>query len=339
MQGAIVAIGFTRWKRPILRDFLGEARIRFVRDARSVPIGSTVAVWGRAAAPKGAGEIWRVEDGFLRSVGLGGELVRPLSWVVDRSGIYYDASAPSDLETLLATRTIDDGLRERARSLRARIVEARLTKYNVGAAHWTRPDGARRVVLVPGQVETDASIAYGAPGIRTNVGLLRAARAAEPDAYLVYKPHPDVVAGLRRPGAGEDGAAAFCDEVVVDAPMHALLDAVDAVHVLTSLAGFEALLRGRHVVTWGQPFYAGWGLTDDREPVARRQRRLGLDELVAATLILYPRYVSRTTRKLISVEQAVLELSQWRAAGVSTAEPWVRLRRAVIGAYNRARGR
>ncbi len=43
----------------------------------------------------------RVEDTFLRSVGLGANLVRPLSWVRDRRGIYYDATAPSELEHLL----------------------------------------------------------------------------------------------------------------------------------------------------------------------------------------------------------------------------------------------
>jgi capsular polysaccharide export protein len=67
---------------------------------------------------------------------------------------------------------------------------------------------------------------------------------------------------------------------------------VDAVHVLTSLAGFEALLRGRAVTCHGTPFYAGWGLTRDLAPVpARRGRALTLDALVAGVLILYPRYL------------------------------------------------
>ena len=122
------------------------------------------------------------------------------------------------------------------------------------------------VVLVPGQVESDASIAYGAPGVRSNLGLLEAVRARRPGDHLVYKPHPDVLAAKRPGDAGIDAARRWCDEIVTDIPMHRLLERVDEVQVLTSLAGFEALLRGKPVVCHGHPFYAGWGLTDDVLP-------------------------------------------------------------------------
>jgi capsular polysaccharide export protein len=111
--------------------------------------------------------------------------------------------------------------------------------------------------------------------------------------------------------------------VVVDVSMGELLPQVDEVHTLTSLAGFEALLRGKKVVCHGQPFYAGWGRTEDREPVARRTRRLTLDELVAGTLILYPTYVSRTTGRFTTAERALAELLAWRQAGPGSL-PWWR---------------
>ena len=41
-----------------------------------------------------------VEDGFVRSVGLGGNLISPLSLLFDKKGIHYDGSKPSDLENL-----------------------------------------------------------------------------------------------------------------------------------------------------------------------------------------------------------------------------------------------
>ncbi|MEX5433779.1 hypothetical protein WCD93_31650, partial [Klebsiella michiganensis] len=89
------------------------------------------------------------------------------------------------------------------------------------------------------------------------------------------------------------------------------------VHVLTSQSGFEALLRGVPVTTYGQPFYAGWGLTEDRDldpqVQARRSRRLTLDELVAGTLLLYPTYVSRITNRFTTAEQTLYELQQWHA--------------------------
>jgi capsular polysaccharide export protein len=193
-------------------------------------------------------------------------------------------------------------------------VEGAVTKYNLRATPWRRPAAARRVVLVVGQVESDASIRLGAPGLCRNIALLKAVRAAEPTAHLVYKPHPDVVAGLCRAGSGEDEAADWCDELLVDASIQAMFDQVDALHVLTSLAGFEALLRGVEVHTWGLPFYAGWGLTRDCLRCERRGRRLPLEALVHATLIDYPRYVSRHSGLFIEPEQAIEELLAWRAA-------------------------
>jgi len=204
--------------------------------------------------------------------------------------------------------------------LRERIVAEGLTKYNIGVAGWQRPSGVGKVILVPGQVESDASLAYGAPNIRTNIGLLEAVRQANPQGYIVYKPHPDVMAGLRAKGAGEDEALRWCDELVTDAAMGDLLMAVDEVHVLTSLAGFEALLRGKSVTCYGQPFYSGWGLTKDVIPSnPRRCRRLSLDELVAGALIEYPLYLSRMSDALITPEQALDELLTWRASSKAKA--------------------
>ncbi|MDB5818241.1 MAG: beta-3-deoxy-D-manno-oct-2-ulosonic acid transferase [Rhizobacter sp.] len=344
------ALGFSAWKRPIVRSFFNGSEVRFVRSLDRAPAGSTLAVWGRrdatGAASSGAvtggrtttapaRTVLRLEDGFLRSVGLGADLVRPLSWVIDGSGIYYDATAASGLETLLAETAFDETICARARALRERILQHGLTKYNVGGGAWARPADVARVVLVAGQVETDASITFGAPGLRRNIELLRAAREAAPDAWIVYKPHPDVVAGLRDEGIGEGRARHHCDEIVVDVPMGQLLDRVDEVHVMTSLAGFEGLLRGRRVVTHGVPFYAGWGLTDDRAPSPRRRRRLSLDELVAGALIVYPTYVSRVSGAFTTPEQALRELLAWRAEGVSTM-PWMRrLVRSALRAFKK----
>ncbi len=324
------ALAFSRWKKPIVRAFFGGSAVQFVRRPQQVPPGATLAVWGRRPAPPQAGTVVRLEDGFLRSVGLGADLVRPLSWVMDGTGMYYDATQPSDLERLLRESIFDDRLVARARRLRERIASEGITKYNVGQGRWQRPADARRVVLVPGQVESDAAIAYGAPGLRSNLALLQAVRRAVPDAYLVYKPHPDVVARLRREGSGEGEACAHCDEIVIDVPMHLMLDAVDEVHVMTSLAGFEALLRGRRVATYGQPFYAGWGLTEDHAPPARRGRPLTLDELVAGVLLLYPAYVSRHTGHFTTAERALDELLAWRHAGASQAGWLLRVRRALL---------
>lgn len=304
----VYALNFSFWKRPIVRRFLQGSTVRFVRRVDGVPPGATLVVWG---APSPINDAVHLEDGFLRSAGLGVDLVPPLSWVMDRRGIYYDSTQTSDLETLLQQRQFDAGLLERARQLRAEIVSRQITKYNVGHETWRRPADTTRVILVPGQVEADASIRWGAPQIQTNEGLLEAVRSANPDAYIVYKPHPDVLARMRTDGTQPANLARYCDAVVGDVPMARLLKEVDEVHTLTSLAGFEALLRGKRVVTYGQPFYAGWGLTTDRLPLPRRTRKLSLDELVAGSLILYPCYISRTTGHFTTPERVLKELRDW----------------------------
>jgi capsular polysaccharide export protein len=330
VEQIVYALDFPFWKRPYVRRFFQGRTVCFVARLNEVPPDGMLVVWGMRDAgmllPDGL-RVLRIEDGFVRSVGLGADLIRPVSWVIDDLGIYFDATRPSRLEQILADSRFDDTLLSRAEKLREKIVASGLTKYNVGAGGWRRPgNGGRRVILVPGQVETDASIAYGAPEgicpVRRNMDLLRAVRQANPDAWVVYKQHPDVLAGLRIKGVGEDAALQWCDELVIDVPMGELLEKVDEVHVLTSLAGFEALLRGKRVTCYGQPFYAGWGLTTDMVPLPRRTRRLALDELVAGALIEYPKYMSRTSGEFISPEQALDELLVWRAQG--GALPWWR---------------
>ncbi len=305
---------FPLWKRRFVRMCFAQHPVHFLPAGAPAPQDGVLLLWGMAAVPAGLPRhvrVLRMEDGFLRSVGLGAELARPVSWVVDGRGIYYDATRQSDLEHVLVTADFSCDEQARARALRRRIVAARLTKYNVGHRAWQRPGGGCQVVLVPGQVETDASLAFGAPGIRTNMALLQAVRRARPEAFIVYKPHPDVAAGLRKTGQDEHQALRWCDAVVTDAPMADLLDTVDEVQVLTSLAGFEALLRDKPVVCHGQPFYSGWGLTQDQLPHPRRGRQRNLDELVAAALIAYPLYLGRDGG-LITPEQALDELTEWK---------------------------
>jgi capsular polysaccharide export protein len=131
---------------------------------------------------------------------------------------------------------------------------------------------ARRRVLVCGQVEDDRAMALGGAGV-SNLALLRAARVMEPGAEIIWRPHPDVEAGHRRGAVDADGLA---DRVVCGGSLSALLRQVDAVHVICSLAGFEALMHGVPVVTHGAPFYAGWGLTRDLGPVPARGARAAI---------------------------------------------------------------
>lgn len=329
---------FPRWKWRYVRRCFPGRRVRFVGPGVHIGRPSGLILWGSAARPHEVPEdlpVVRMEDGFLRSVGLGAELTRPLSWVVDTRGMYYDAAQPSDLEWLLENVTFSNECLARAAALRRAVVEAGVTKYNVGLGEWSRPEDSAKVILVPGQVESDASIARGAAQVRANMALLRAVREANPDAYVVYKPHPDVEARLRILGHREDEADRWCDECVSDIPMEVMLEGVDEVHTITSLSGFEALLRGKGVTCYGQPFYAGWGLTRDIHSIPRRRRTLTLDQLVAGALIAYPLYLDIDGEGLSGPEETLSALRQWKRARQLGRRPWWRglyriiLRRAI----------
>lgn len=244
-----------------------------------------------ATAAAFSGPVVRTEDGFIRSRGLGSNFVEALSIALDDQGIYYDPSGPSRLESLIQAGETDVAILARARALRSRIVETALSKYNLAGAPAPDWPADRQRILIVGQVEDDRSILLGCGDVRTNAGLVRAVRVAHPDAFLIYRDHPDVRAG-NRIGRLDDATAALLDARADDLDILACIEGCDAVATLTSLTGFEALLRGKRVMTWGRPFYAGWGLTEDRLTIPRRTRRATLDELTAAALIRYPLYIT-----------------------------------------------
>lgn len=334
----VATFGIALWKRETLDVLLwgGEDRPCFpaeqsrVRD--SLVAGDRVLAWKAKVAPDflvtlaACGvHVGEIEDGMVRSSGLGANCVPPLSVIVDFDGAHFDPAQPSRLERLLESATIDAVELTRAAALRAQLIAEGISKYGRDTSALRRPTGSRRRVLVAAQVEDDRSVQLGGAGC-TNRDLVRRARELEPDAYLVYKPHPDVEAGHRKGHVPDAEILAYADEVDRQSSIQALLDSVSGVHVMTSLAGFEALMRGREVTTHGVPFYAGWGLTRDLGPVPRRRtRRRSLDELVAVALILYPRYVDPVTLLPCPVEVVVRRLAADQARSRS---PLVALRRA-----------
>jgi capsular polysaccharide export protein len=315
-----VATGLALWKRAHVTRMLG-GRVRHVRGAAraartAADLGRPLVLWGGGEAPPDAGEVVRIEDGFLRSNGLGARLVPPLSLACDDLGIYFDPRQESRLERLIAeSSALPDAEIERAERLIGRIRALGLSKYNIGGGAGTAlPEGA---ILVPGQVEDDASIRFGAGAERTNRDLLRAVREANPETRLFYKPHPDVEAGLR---AGRVDAGVLrefgCDTATGD-PARLLGPGV-GVWTITSGLGFEALLRGCAVTTLGAPFYAGWGLSRDLGPVpARRTARPGLAGLAHAALIGYPRYLDPVGGQPCPAEVAVERLAAGEGPGAA----------------------
>ncbi len=313
-----VALGMRSWKKGHLKAIFGP-KLRFADTLAAQPQPDSPAmVWAgqetddlRAQAADQGRALYRIEDGLLRSRGLGADLIPPLSLMRDGRGIYYDATRESDLDRLIA----DCATWAKPRLLRAEKLIDRLTADGVTKYNLTHPVALpdlpkdRPIILVPGQVEDDASIRFGACDIRRNDELLRTARRLHPDGYVIYKPHPDVIAGLRDGAVAPEVLAELADLVVERGDPAQLLKHVDRVVTITSGLGFEALLRGVDVTTLGAPFYAGWGLTKDLgAPPPWRKARPSLAALVHAALIAYPRYHDPKTDLPCPVELAVERL-------------------------------
>jgi capsular polysaccharide export protein len=286
---------------------------------RAVAQGRRVMAWGTRVPSDWPADLplWRLEDAMVRSRGLGADLVPPVALGLDDLGLPCDPAHESRLERLIAASVdLPAGERARAASLVDRILSAGLSKYSVGRDIVPDLPLGRRV-LVAGQVEDDTSVLLGATGpIRTNTDLLVAARAAHPDAVLLWKPHPDVEAGLRR-GSVDAGALAATGALPLPGQSaHSALALADEVWTMTSGLGWEALLRGVPVTCAGMPWYGGWGLTTDLVPApSRRAARPGIDGLAHAALIGWPRWRDPVSGLICAAETGVDRLATGRLPG------------------------
>lgn len=289
---------------------------------RALGWAAGVTAEAEAAAARAGVELWRIEDGFLRSVGLGAGLARGASVGFDDEGIYFDALRPSRMERLLAERVLSPAERARAEGLIARIRKARVTKYNVGGTGaLPSVPGDRTVILVPGQVADDAGVRRSLSATidcaacdNVNLELLRQVRARNPQAHILFKPHPDVAARLRAGRLEPREVEGLADQVVEGCDILDLVDLADRVETFSSLSGFEALLRGKPVTVYGMPFYAGWGLTDDLTDCARRGRRLDLATLAHVAFIDYPLTVDPVSLVPCGPEFLISRLESQRAS-------------------------
>nr|WP_234837155.1 capsular polysaccharide biosynthesis protein [Sinorhizobium meliloti] len=253
---------------------------------------------------------FHVEDGFVRSVSLGAQRSPPASLIIDSRTLHYDARSASDLENTLQTYDFaaDKALMERADRCIRMLLDLRVSKYNLGkrvSLDVLLGPKTKRRILVIGQVETDASIAFGCDRPVTNNDLVRLAAFENPDAQIIYKPHPEVLYGTRS-GVSDPADVAEISEILKEdiAPADAL-EGIDHVYTITSLMGFEALLRGVPVTCYGLPFYAGWGVTDDRQVAGRRTKRLTAPAIFSAAYLLRSRYFDPATGDSTSLEAVI----------------------------------
>src|SRR3990167_3182410 len=256
--------------------------------------GDGVVVWGHspyaargeAVAARRGVPLVRLEDSFLRSIRPGRMGVASLGLLVDGQGVHFNSTRPSMIETLLAKHPLDDSnLLQRSRDGIDRIRSLDLSKYNL---HDETPPPVPGYVLVVDQTAGDASIRHAGASAARFREMLYVAQEEHPTARIVIKTHPETALGLR---AGHFGPADATGRIsLLTAPVSPwrLLEGAIAVYAVSSQLGFEAILAGHRPRLFGQPFYAGWGLSEDEFPIDRRQRRVTKAQLFAAEMILAP---------------------------------------------------
>jgi capsule polysaccharide export protein KpsC/LpsZ len=270
--------------------------------------------------------VFFIEDGFIRSVVATASYTPPLSLALDQRTAYFDCREPSDLEQLFCTYDFDGApeLLERASAGIRFLLETGVSKYNsdtsVDIDRLYGPKSAKRILVI-GQVEDDASIQFGCLSAVTNNDLVRLAAEENPGAQIIYKPHPDILNRVRLAQSNPRDVQHLCQIIAQPLSMGQAFETIDHVYTITSLAGFEALLRGLTVTVYGCPFYAGWGLTDDRQPNERRGRNLSIEALFAGAYLLYPRYFDPVSGKSVSFEETVDGISRHFAKEKREPEP------------------
>ena len=319
-------VNFSLWKKFFLKRFCENLanQLVFVKKPPSqLTPGQKILVWG-AQHPE-LSDCIRVEDGFIRSTGLGANLTSPSSLSFDDCGMYFDSSKPSKLEKILMSHSLSNAQLMRGQQLITLLQSTKVSKYNTGNADYFKaPKTNKDIILVVGQVDGDASIVTGSPAVHSNESLLWQVRKSYPNAYIIYKPHPDVVSGNRKGALSEPCFEECVDQQEVSVTLSSIFPHIDELHTMTSLSGFEALIQGVNVVTWGQPFYSGWGLTQDKNPLARRTKKLSLSALVYATLVAYPSYVDWHTGLWSTPERLITTLSHQQKIVIYKSSIWQR---------------
>lgn len=331
----VFAFGINTWKRKIIKDYFPEYRIGFIfgkTNMASVKYYTNkynvnhFLVWGYKESEEINNfaisnniKIIRIEDGFIRSIGLGSNHTPPLSLAVDNTGLYFNSRCPSDLEIMLNEYNFEgnDDLLNKAESALNNIIKYKISKYNEVVnlcPQEIHTPKKRKRVLVIGQVEDDASILYGMSRQMKSYDLVMLAVSENPGAEILYKPHPDVLKKYEENKNEYNKIKKVA--TIIEKPMH-LIDAfteVDHVYTFTSLAGFEALIRGIKVTCLGMPFYAGWGLTDDRQKCERRSRKLSVKQLFALAYIKYPKYFSVKYNTIVDINNVIEEIIEGKNA-------------------------
>ena len=267
-----------------------------------------------------------VEDGFLRSVDIGLSGEAGLSIIVDDKTAYYDATRESRLERRLnSDYSLSIAELDRAKTCIEEIKKNKLSKYNHAPYIPDMSIGENRSkVLLIDQRYGDLSVEKGLADETTFKNMLLSAIRENPDSDIVIKRHPDAVKGGKSSYYSDENIK-FTNHIKnvylidYDINPHSLFNLMDKIYVVTSGMGFEALISGcRDVHVFGAPFYAGWGNTEDRRVIQRRDRPRSVNELFFFSYIESSFYINPYTEAKGEIEDVIRFISEKTSMDIST---------------------
>lgn len=260
-----------------------------------------------------------LEDGFIRSLGLGVEGAKSFSIVCDDIGIYYDATSPSRLENILNSYDFDEALLNQAQKAKEFLLQNHISKYN-NAKNIDKEfikkyklEEKENNILIISQVGGDASLEYGMLKPFSTKDIIDDAIKENPNSNIYIKIHPDVLSGKKK--SDFDVQKLDSKIVIIDENINpiSLLKQFKKVYTKTSGMGFEALLCGCECVCYGMPFYAGWGVTIDKGNCKRRVKKRTVIEIFAASYILYSIYYNPYENRNSDIFDTMREIVKQRA--------------------------
>ncbi|NPA11420.1 MAG: capsule polysaccharide transporter [Epsilonproteobacteria bacterium] len=254
-----------------------------------------------------------LEDGFIRSVGLGVEGYPAFSIVEDDAGMHYDANKETRIERILKEYDFknDTSLMQTAKDALYLIKKHKISKYN-NAPLTLPPLKKGKKVLIIAQTAGDNSLKYGRAYEFDPKDIILSALDENPNSTVYVKIHPDALTGKRKSSIDVDLAKKYCEVITQNTNPIMLLEEFDKVYTQTSQMGFEAALLGKEVVTFGMPFYAGWGVTKDKLTNKRRIRKLTQLEIFAAAYILYSSYYNPYEKRECDIIETIEEIARRR---------------------------
>lgn len=318
-------VGFSNWKLFFIEKFIKEKflfstkKINFINlffhilfaptKPKKIYIwGYEIGHWALLVSKIFNIKISRVEDGYLRSFDLGKEHNQANSLVIDNESLHFDKNGKSIIHELISEEIDEKITNQHAEYFIKFCKNNFITKYS--AINKKHLDTIERInnlfpaanfIGVVGQKPNDKSMIYGNPKSYSNFSIFYKALKENKDSIIIFKQHPDVVDNLLT----DILIRLFCifskrtffikDKFL--SPIY-FINRSNVIYTISSTIGLEALIHDKKTVVFGTPFYAGYGLTEDRVKIERKKKLITKEQLIYNYIYRYCKYSANINKYL-----------------------------------------